>query len=107
MSSAVNEDYYTVLGVERDASVDTIKKAYRKLALKWHPDKNAGNVEAAERFKVISAAFAILSDDSKRQRYDIGGSDLAEVNEFEVDPYAVFEAAFEGISLTEVVFVCA
>jgi len=87
--------------VERSAPADAIKKAYRKLALKWHPDKNAGNSEAAERFKVISAAFAVLSDEGKRQKYDLGGSELADANDFEIDPYALFESAFAGLSLTE------
>ena len=89
------------LQVERSAPADAIKKAYRKLALKWHPDKNAGNSEAAERFKVISAAFAVLSDEGKRQKYDLGGSELADANDFEIDPYALFESAFAGLSLTE------
>jgi hypothetical protein len=89
--------------VERSAPADAIKKAYRKLALKWHPDKNAGNKEAAERFKVISAAFAVLSDEGKRQRYDLGGSDLADASDFEIDPYAVFESVFAGLSLSEAV----
>ena len=97
------ENHYEVLGVNCTATVDEIKKAYRKLALKFHPDKNPGNAEAAERFKVISAAFAVLSDDSKRQRYDVGGSELADLHDYDVDPYAVFESAFEGLSLTEAV----
>ena len=89
--------------VERSAPADAIKKAYRKLALEWHPDKNAGNKESAERFKVISAAFAVLSDEGKRQRYDLGGSDLADANDFEIDPYAVFESVFAGLSLSDAV----
>ena len=63
-------DYYEVLGVARAASADDIKKAYRKLALKYHPDKNPGNVEAEEKFKEISEAYEILSEPAKRQRYD-------------------------------------
>jgi curved DNA-binding protein len=69
------EDYYKTLGVEKTASADDIKKAYRKLALKFHPDKNPGNKEAEERFKKISEAYAVLSDADKRKQYDSFGSD--------------------------------
>ncbi|XP_017776003.1 PREDICTED: dnaJ homolog subfamily B member 6 isoform X1 [Nicrophorus vespilloides] len=64
-------DYYRVLEVPRGASTADIKKAYRKLALKWHPDKNPENMdEATKRFKEISEAYEVLSDDSKRKIYD-------------------------------------
>jgi molecular chaperone DnaJ len=63
-------DLYEVLGVSRDASVDEIKKAYRKMAIQYHPDKNPGDAEAEERFKEIAEAYAILSDQDKRARYD-------------------------------------
>ncbi|KAG5443830.1 DnaJ sub B member 6-A [Clonorchis sinensis] len=64
-------DYYAVLAVSRDATSDDIKKAYRRLALKWHPDKNPDNKEYAEhRFKLISEAYEVLSDQSKRRVYD-------------------------------------
>lgn len=62
-------DYYEVLGVEKGASVDDIKKSYRKLALQYHPDRNKA-ADAEEKFKEISEAYAILSDDQKRQKYD-------------------------------------
>jgi len=65
-----NEDFYSLLGVEKNASQEDIKKAYRKLALQYHPDKNQGSEESEERFKQISAAYEILSDPDKRQRYD-------------------------------------
>ena len=68
------EDYYQVLGVDKKASADEIKKAYRKLALKWHPDKNPNNKAAEEKFKKISEAYAVLSDDKKRGEYDQFGS---------------------------------
>jgi curved DNA-binding protein len=68
------EDYYTILGVDKNASADDIKKAYRKLALKWHPDKNPNNKVAEENFKKISEAYAVLSDQEKRKNYDMFGS---------------------------------
>ncbi|OPY10212.1 MAG: Chaperone protein DnaJ [Syntrophus sp. PtaB.Bin001] len=69
------EDYYKILGLEKNASKDEIKKAYRKLALKYHPDKNPNNKEAEEKFKKISEAYAVLSDEEKRKQYDSFGSD--------------------------------
>lgn len=64
------KDHYTMLGVSRAASQSDIRKAYRKLALKWHPDRNAGDRSAESRFKEISAAYEVLSDASKRAKYD-------------------------------------
>ncbi len=63
-------DYYEVLGVEKSASKDEIKKGYRKLAVKYHPDKNQGDKEAEEKFKEATEAYEILSDDQKKQIYD-------------------------------------
>jgi molecular chaperone DnaJ len=68
-------DYYKVLGVSKDASQDEIKKAYRKSALKHHPDKNAGDPNAEKKFKEISEAYEVLSDEKKRQIYDQYGAD--------------------------------
>ena len=64
------KDYYQVLGVPQDADADTIKKAYRKLARKYHPDVNAGDSTAEERFKSISEAYRVVSDPEQRERYD-------------------------------------
>src|SRR5262245_20984877 len=64
------KDYYAVLGVAKNASASDIKKAYRKLAQKYHPDTNAGNKEAEDRFKEISAAYEVLGDADKRSSYD-------------------------------------
>ncbi len=67
---AEKRDFYEVLGVSKDASTDDIKKAYRKLARKYHPDLNKDNPEAAEKFKECSEAYSVLSDDQKRAQYD-------------------------------------
>ena len=67
---AEKRDYYEVLGVEKNADADTIKKAYRKAAIKYHPDKNPGDKEAEEKFKEAAEAYDVLSNDDKRARYD-------------------------------------
>jgi curved DNA-binding protein len=69
------EDYYKILGVNRNASAADIKKAYRKLAMKYHPDHAKGDKAAEEKFKKISEAYAVLSDKEKRQEYDTFGSE--------------------------------
>ncbi|MFW5761538.1 MAG: DnaJ C-terminal domain-containing protein [Cyclobacteriaceae bacterium] len=68
------KDYYKILGVEKSASQDEIKKAYRKLAVKYHPDKNKDDKQAEERFKEIAEAYEVLKDPQKRQQYDRLGS---------------------------------
>lgn len=69
------KDYYKILGVAKSASADEIKKAYRKLALKYHPDHNKGDKAAEAKFKDISEAYAVLSDPEKRQQYDSFGAE--------------------------------
>src|SRR5512137_1345000 len=63
-------DYYTILGVSRDASEEDVKKSYRKFAMLYHPDRNPGNKEAEEKFKLASEAYEVLRDPEKRQIYD-------------------------------------
>ncbi len=66
-------DYYEVLGINKDADETTIKKAYRELAMKYHPDRNPGDNQAVERMKEINEAYAVLSDAKKRREYDAYG----------------------------------
>lgn len=72
MKKASRKDYYKILGVEKDASENEIKKAYRKLAIVHHPDKNPDDESAAERFKDVGEAYECLNDSEKRARYDSG-----------------------------------
>ncbi len=69
----MKRDYYEILGVERNATLEEIKKAYRRLALKYHPDRNPGDKEAEEKFKEIVEAYSVLSDPEKRRLYDMYG----------------------------------
>lgn len=98
------QDYYEVIGVARDADDEAIKKAYRKLALKWHPDRHQGDdqEEAETQFKRISEAYEVLSDPEKRQKYDRFGENWEHGQEFEPGPgqrtmsREEFEAAYGG-----------
>ena len=76
------KDCYEILGVSKDADESTIKKAYRKLAKKYHPDTNAGNHQAEEKFKEINESYAIIGDPEKRKLYDKYG-------------YMAFQAGFD------------
>lgn len=69
-----SKDFYEILGVDRTASSDEIKRAYRKMAMKYHPDRNKGDAQAEEKFKEVSEAYSVLSDEQKRQRYDQFGT---------------------------------
>lgn len=82
-SNIHTSDPYEVLGVSKEASPEEIQKAYRKLALKYHPDKNPDDPKAAENFKKVAEAFEVLSDPQKRQAYDRGGMDATGFEGFE------------------------
>src|SRR5260370_16806223 len=91
MATTEKRDYYEVLALQRSASLDDIKKAYRKMALKYHPDKNPGDAEAEEKFKEAAEAYGVLSDEEKRARYDryghnglggMGGFDPSQFSDF-------------------------
>ncbi|KAI6176696.1 DnaJ domain protein [Aphelenchoides bicaudatus] len=82
------EDFYAILGVAKNASEQEIKNAYRKLALKYHPDRNPNNHEAQETFKKISIAYSVLSDPNKRRQYDLYGPKTCGVD-------------FEGVDISE------
>jgi len=94
-------DFYEVLGVAREASLADIKKAYRQLALKHHPDRNPGDKQAEERFKEAAEAYAILADDDKRARYDrfghAGVSGPAGAQGFDPSVFADFGDIFGGL----------
>jgi molecular chaperone DnaJ len=102
---AEKRDYYEVLGVARGASADDVKKAYRKLALKFHPDRNPGDKKAEESFKEVAEAYEVLSDEKKRARYDqfghagVGGATFqgqpGAAGGYH-DPFDIFEQVFGG-----------
>lgn len=99
----MSQDYYELLGVSRNASADEIKKAYRKLAVKYHPDKNPDDKEAETKFKEVSQAYEVLSNESKRQQYDQFGHDAFTQRggggyggAGNVDPFDIFSQVFGG-----------
>jgi len=91
------KDYYGLLGVTRSASAADIKAAYRKLALKYHPDRNPKNKEAEEKFKEITAAYNVLSDEQKRQQYDQFGAEGMQMGAGSGGPHVNMEDIFENI----------
>ena len=93
------EDLYQTLGVGRDASKDEIKKAHRKLALKYHPDKNPDDKVASEKFKRAQEAYDVLSDDEKRAAYDRYGADFEKIRSSGYQPGA---GGFDGLDLDQI-----
>ncbi len=90
------KDYYKILGVDRNASQEEIKKAYRRLARKYHPDRNKGDPKAEERFKEINEAYQVLSDPEKRRRYDLLGENWDKVQWQEGQPFDWSQFGFPG-----------
>jgi molecular chaperone DnaJ len=91
MATTEKRDYYEVLGIVRSATVDDIKKAYRRLAIKYHPDKNPGDADAEEKFKEAAEAYGVLSDDEKRSRYDrYGHQGVGATGGFDPNQFADF-----------------
>src|SRR5438045_2403872 len=91
MATTEKRDYYEVLGLQRTAGLDDIKKAYRKMALQYHPDKNPNDPEAEERFKEAAEAYGVLSDDEKRARYDrYGHAGTSGMGGFDPNQFADF-----------------
>ena len=74
----MSSNFYEMLGVSKEASQAEIKKAYRRLSMKYHPDKNPGDEEAADYYKKINRAYEVLSNDETREIYDAGGEDNLE-----------------------------
>ena len=102
---STKRDYYEVLGVQKGASEDDLKKAYRKMAKKWHPDANPDNKEAEAKFKEVNEAYAVLSDGQKRAAYDQMGHSAFEQGGAggyggfsDVDLSSIFESVFGGFS---------
>ncbi|EGD80533.1 chaperone protein dnaJ [Salpingoeca rosetta] len=92
-----DRDFYKILGVKRSASKRDIKKAYRKLAIQYHPDKNPDNEEAAQKFQDIGAAYEVLSDEEKRKIYDKHGEEgLKNAAGQQHDPFDMFSSMFGG-----------
>lgn len=91
------KDYYSILNLEKNATLEEIKKSYKRLALQYHPDKNQGNTEATEKFKEVSEAYSVLSNDDKRQQYDVMGSTDNDFDGFDGmdDPFSVFNSIFK------------
>src|SRR5215218_10528816 len=97
-------DYYEILSVTRTADGEEIKRAYRRLAMKYHPDRNPGDSEAEAKFKECAEAYEVLSDDAKRKRYDqfghagVAGMGQHDFNHMDVgDIFSMFDDIFGGL----------
>jgi molecular chaperone DnaJ len=101
-----NRDFYNILGISRDADAESIKKAYRKLAMKYHPDRNKEDSGAEDRFKEVGEAYAVLSNADKRARYDrygeagLGGS--GGYSNADIDPFEIFRSFMGGFGFGDI-----
>ena len=96
--------HYRVLGVDENASTEEIKKAYRKLALTYHPDRNSGDTGCAEKFKEISEAYSVLSDPEKRRSYDMGGAQFSNINPFDIFSHFFGEKPYASMEVPKLSF---
>src|SRR6516164_234020 len=96
MATTTNKDYYATLGVKKTATAEEIRKAFRKLARKYHPDVNPGDKKAEEKFKEISEANDILSDEKKRKVYDQLGFYSDQIDPAQAEAYARQQGGFHG-----------
>ena len=94
---AENKDYYQTLGVAKNVSKEELKSAYRKLALKYHPDRNPGNAQAEAHFKEVTHAYTILCDDDKRAAYDRFGAEGVNASAGFGEGYGGFSDVFSDI----------
>lgn len=95
----MEDNYYQILGLDKNADENQIKKAYKKLAIKYHPDKNPNNKEAEEKFKIICEAYSVLSDKDKKEQYDTFGKQGINSNfrcHTEVNPNEIFNMFFRS-----------
>src|SRR3954470_20387063 len=100
MASTKKRDYYEVLGVERSVTAEEVKRAYRKLAVQFHPDKNPNDPQAEEKFKELGEAYDVLMDADKRAAYDrFGHAAFSQGTSFRGgfhDPFDIFREVFSG-----------
>ena len=94
--SGQNRDFYKILEIPRSATPADIKKAYRAMSLKWHPDKNPDDPSATDKFTDVSAAYEVLSDADKRRKYDRCGEECVDEPEGQMDPFGDIFGSFFG-----------
>ena len=92
--SAQSESFYSILGLDKEASQDDIKRAYRRLSMKWHPDRNNQSSDSTEKFKQISTAYETLSDSSKKKQYDMSLNNP--FSSTHINPDDIFSMFFGG-----------
>ncbi|XP_042029383.1 dnAJ-like protein slr0093 isoform X1 [Salvia splendens] len=100
LNSSSHKDYYKILQVDYDATDDKIRLNYRKLALKWHPDKHKGDVAATAIFQEINEAYSVLSDPDERLEYDLNGNYEIDKYSLRPLPFQEYLSRFKGMILT-------